>query len=508
MRISSNLFFQTGLNSINAQQADLVHLYRQVGSGQRMVNPSDDPLAAAQAINVSQTLAMSERYATNRQVASRNLGMQDNILSSVVTQLQSVKTQLVEAGNGTWSDVDRATLAEVFEAARDSLLNLANSTDGNGQYLFSGAKGKTAAFGADGSYLGSADPRLIQVDQTRLLDSADIGSNIFSRAAPGTVGYVTIPNTGNSGTAAVSGYDITNTTGLAAGRAVQIEFIDDLVTPGSMGYRVTIPSESGMPLVYQDDLPAADADGAYSLMDPALGLSVTLSGIPADGDGFEMVPLHTPRYTVETSGGPAMVRSVSGYDGSMPLNMVYEEDSPGSGVWGFRVDGVHHPSTLDPATNRVSVDVDGVEIVFDSEPDDGQSFTIASGQDSQNRNELNLFSALDDIIGALRSGTGTEAASVHFQNTLSSTMQRVDAVYNNVLSVRASAGTRMNEVTALDSAGGTRILEYRNQLSQLEDLDYYTAITQLQLRTTALEAAAMAFQKIQNISLFNLNSRG
>ncbi|MFA7669065.1 MAG: flagellin, partial [Burkholderiaceae bacterium] len=91
--------------------------------------------------------------------------------------------------------------------------------------------------------------------------------------------------------------------------------------------------------------------------------------------------------------------------------------------------------------------------------------------------------------------------------TLNSAMQRVDAVYNNVLSVRASAGTRMNEVTALDSAGGTRILEYRNQLSQLEDLDYYTAITQLQLRTTALEAASMAFQKIQNISLFNLNSR-
>ncbi|MFA7670201.1 MAG: flagellar hook-associated protein FlgL, partial [Burkholderiaceae bacterium] len=457
MRISSNLFFQTGLNSINAQQSDLLHLYKQVGSGQRMVTPSDDPLAAAQAINVSQTLAMSERYAANRQVASRNLGMQDNILSSVVMQLQDVKTQLVEAGNGTWSDIDRATLAEVFEAARDSLLNLANSTDGNGQYLFSGAKGKTAAFSASGAYQGSSDPRLVQVDQTRLLDSADIGSNIFSRAAPGTVGYVTVPNTGNTGMAAVSGYDITNDVGLAAGRAMQFEFVDDLVTAGSMGYRVTIPTESGTPLVYEADLPVAAADGSYTVGDPALGLSVTLNGIPANGDGFEMVPLHSPHYTVETSGGPAMVRSVSGYDGSAQLSMVYEEDPLNPGVWGFTVDGTHYPSAIDPLTNRVSVNIDGVAVEFDAEPDPGQSFTITAGPDSQSRNDLSLFNALDDIIGALRSGTGTPAASVHFQNTLNSAMQRVDAVYNNVLSVRASAGTRMNEVTALDSAGGTRI---------------------------------------------------
>lgn len=301
MRISSNLFFQTGLNSMNAQQADLMHLYKQVGSGQRMVTPSDDPLAAAQAINVSQTLAMSERYADNRAVASRNLGMQDNILSSVVFQLQDVKTRLVEAGNGTWADIDRATLAEVFETAREGLLNLANSTDGNGQYLFSGAYGKTAAFDAAGNYQGSSDARLIQVDQTRQMDSADTGDNIF------------------------------------------------------------------------------EVGGA------------------------------------------------------------------------------------------------------------------------------NLFHSLDDMITALRTPIVDAAASDAFRNTLNDTMRDVDAIYNNVLSVRASAGTRMNELTALDTSGNTRILEYKNQLSQLEDLDYYTAITQLQLRTTALEAASQAFMKIQGTSLFNMN---
>src|SRR5690606_32722819 len=101
MRISSTLFFQTGLNSINAQQSDLMHLYQQVGSGQRMVTPADDPLAAAQAINISQAQTMNKRFADNREVANRNLGIEDNTLQSVTLLLQDLKTQLVSAGNGT-----------------------------------------------------------------------------------------------------------------------------------------------------------------------------------------------------------------------------------------------------------------------------------------------------------------------------------------------------------------------------------------------------------------------
>lgn len=309
MRISSNLFFQTGVNSINAQQSDLVHLYKQVGSGKRMVTPSDDPLAAAKAINVSQTLAMSERYAANRAVATRNLGMQENILNSVTLQLQDVKTRLVEAGNGTISDIDRLALAEVLETTREGLVNLANSTDGNGQYLFSGAAGGTEPFAYDPvtqtwKYQGSDDERLVQVDQTRQMNSADTGLKIFS------------------------------------------------------------------------------------------------------------------------------------HDGT--------DDS-------------------------------------------------------------NLFNVLDKVIAALRQPHVDADAADDFRTALDSAMVDVDKIYNNVLSVRSSGGTRMNELSALDSSGSSRILDYKKQLSELEDLDYYTAITQLQLRTTALEAASAAFTKIQNTSLFNLN---
>src|SRR3546814_808607 len=146
MRISSTLFFQTGLNSINAQQSDLMHLYQQIGSGQRMVTPADDPLAAAQAINISQSQSLNKRFADNRDVAKSNLGIEENTLNSVTTLLQDIKTRLIEAGNGTMADADRATLSNVLASARTSLLGLANATDGSGQYLFDGPMGRPAPF--------------------------------------------------------------------------------------------------------------------------------------------------------------------------------------------------------------------------------------------------------------------------------------------------------------------------------------------------------------------------
>ena len=507
MRISSNLFFQTGLNSINAQQADLVHLYKQVGSGKRMVAPSDDPLAAAQAINVSQTLAMGERYAANRQVANQNLGMQDNVLRTVTLQLQDVKTRLVEAGNGTLSDVDRAMLAEVLQGSRDSLLNLANSTDGNGQYLFSGSKGNSAPFSEDGRYVGDSSHRLVQVDQTRRIAGNDLGIDIFSRAAPGTTGFVTIPGQSN-GTAAFGKTVVTNpSSGTAIGKKVEVEFQNDGM--GAVTYTVKLDGvelTSGTPPV-PEQFPYSNPG---KILGGAFGVEVDFSGDPADGDTFTMVPLNSAYSVTKDSTMPiANVTQLAAgtpsftitYDGT---EFSVQNDETPTESWTATPNGDGQLEIRDDATptpNLVAV------VSLYGTPTPGSSATIESVDGSTNREEFNLFSSLDELIAALSEPTADPVSAAKLQNALNSALQRVDVSYNNIQSVQASAGTRMNEISALDASGSARVLEYKNTLSQLENLDYYTAITQLQLRTTALEAAAMAFQKIQNTSLFNMNGR-
>ena len=414
MRISSSYFFQTGLNAINAQQSDLLHLYRQAASGQRMVTPADDPLGAAQAVNLSQSQSLNARYGANREVLKMNLGNEENTLNSVTTLLQDIKTRLVEAGNGTMSDADRATLAGVLRNSKETLFGLANATEGNGQYMFAGYTSSQAAFGKDAngvvSYDGDVGQSRIQADQTRLIDSGDLGSDVFMRAASGSRAYLTQAADANVGTAVIGSPAITNPTGAHVGQPYTITF------------------------------------------------SVTGA---------------TTEYTINT----------------------------------FNADGT--PQTYGPKpydANTTSLQLDGgVQVSFSGQPADGDSFTVLPATSASSN--MSVFETLDAMIAALETPTAGDAiAQTKLANTLASAMQKIDANYDQVLTVRASVGSRLNEIDAIDANGASRNLSYANQLSKLEDVDYYTVTTQLELRRSALEAAALAFKKIQGTSLFNMGS--
>lgn len=64
----------------------------------------------------------------------------------MTTAIQAAQEKIVYAGNGTLSDDDRASLATDLQGIRDQLMNTANSTDGNGRYIFGGYKTESAPF--------------------------------------------------------------------------------------------------------------------------------------------------------------------------------------------------------------------------------------------------------------------------------------------------------------------------------------------------------------------------
>lgn len=88
--------------------------------------------------------------------------------------------KIVYASNGTLSDDDRASLATDIQGLRDQLLNLANTTDGNGRYIFAGYKTESAPFSeADGKYEGGAESIKQQVDASRSMVIGHTGDKIF-----------------------------------------------------------------------------------------------------------------------------------------------------------------------------------------------------------------------------------------------------------------------------------------------------------------------------------------
>jgi flagellar hook-associated protein 3 FlgL len=282
IRLSTSTIYQSGLNGILRNESDVLSLQQQLSSGRRVVTPSDDPLAAGQAITSSTNLSMTSAYASNREAANRSLGLESNALSSVVSSLTDVLTRVVQAGNGTMADTDRNTLATVLSNSRDALLGLANSTDGNGQYLFSGTTGDAAAYVKDPvsgqiTYNGSTGQRLIQVEQTRQMPGSDIGSDIFNRATPGTSAYVASATGTPAGTARFGTPTVTPG-GANVGDDFEIQFAVD--GAGAITYTVTnltTPGPAPTPVPYQDGTPIDMG-----------GVSVTFTGTPANGDTYQV----------------------------------------------------------------------------------------------------------------------------------------------------------------------------------------------------------------------------
>jgi flagellar hook-associated protein 3 FlgL len=73
--------------------------------------------------------------------------------------MQQARELLVSAGNGSYTDSERRTLADSLRGLRQDLLAVANRQDGTGRYLF-GGQGSASAPLADGTtgvtYAGSA----------------------------------------------------------------------------------------------------------------------------------------------------------------------------------------------------------------------------------------------------------------------------------------------------------------------------------------------------------------
>jgi flagellar hook-associated protein 3 FlgL len=183
MRLSTAQIYDQQMRGISNSQATWLNAGEQLSSGKRVVKPSDDPVAAAQAVVLSQAQAQTSQYASARGFATNNISQEETNLKQVTNVVISAQTILVAASNGTLSDDDRSSYAEQLTGIRDQLLNLANTTDGNGRYMFAGYKTDMAPFvqdaNGDVSYVGGDTPISQKVDANRTMTTNHTGSQVF-----------------------------------------------------------------------------------------------------------------------------------------------------------------------------------------------------------------------------------------------------------------------------------------------------------------------------------------
>src|ERR1700692_2504748 len=146
MRVTQNLNQTQFISALNTLESNLSQTQNQISTNLSFTTPSQNPVAAGAVANYNQALLQSQQYDTNANSAQTRLSIEDTALSQVQNALQSLRDLALQANSGTLSGQDRSAIAAQATQIQASLVSLANTQDGNGEYLFSGFATQTQPF--------------------------------------------------------------------------------------------------------------------------------------------------------------------------------------------------------------------------------------------------------------------------------------------------------------------------------------------------------------------------
>ncbi|WP_420477217.1 flagellar hook-associated protein FlgL [Noviherbaspirillum sp. ST9] len=394
MRISTNTIYDNGVARMGELQTGLSKTQQQVSTGKRLITPSDDPVASARALEVTNSQEINAKFAINRRSAMDALSMTEGALQGVTHTLQDIKTLIVQAGNGALTNSDRQFIATELQGRFDELLGLANTRDGVGNFIFAGYQNTTEPFAASAtgaSYSGDQGQFKLQVHNGRQLEVNQNGSEVFQQI----------------------GSSKTFSTGLgtpATGSISKATVFDADQVTGS-GYNITL-----------------DATGT--------------------------------NYTITTNATPAVTVATAPYTSGQAI----------------QVEGL-----------EVTITGASANSVYTVRPTTTQS----------------VFTTIKELIGVLQTPVSSAADKTKYNSGLSIANGNIDKALDHVLTARAGIGASMKEVESLDNLGADLNIQYAKTLSDLQDLDYVTAITDLMKQQTALQASQQSFMKVTSLSLFD-----
>ncbi len=144
-----------------------------------------------------------------------------------------------------------------------------------------------------------------------------------------------------------------------------------------------------------------------------------------------------------------------------------------------------------------AINFNGTEVVISGEPQAGDEFQANASR------RQDVFATLQVFIDALETDPSDPADQARFTQALDQTIGDVDNALTNILNTRTFIGTRQNSIETANIENEGAKIELQTTRSQIEDLDYAQAITQLQLQQTTLQAIQGAFSQVRGQSLFN-----
>jgi flagellar hook-associated protein 3 FlgL len=276
-RISTAQAFDSALLQLQKRQTEMTEAQQQLTTGKRVNKASDDPTAAARAERALASITRIEADKRGVEASKGLMALTESSLGDAGDLLQRARELLVAAGNGSYADAQRQSIASELRGIREQLLQVANRSDGADGYLFGGQGASQPPFvdmpGAV-QYRGTAGVAQIAGQEALPLSMDGGAAWMAARTGNGQFESRVVTSTGN---AWIDAGSVVNPAALT-GSTYDIQFA---VTGSTVTYSVL-----------RDGAATAQANVAY-VPGTAIqvdGMAVTVSGTPAAGDAFQLRP--------------------------------------------------------------------------------------------------------------------------------------------------------------------------------------------------------------------------
>ncbi|WP_417706735.1 flagellar hook-associated protein 3 [Pseudomonas sp.] len=557
MRISSIQAFNNGVSGLGRNYSNLIRTQEQISSGNRILTPADDPVASVRLLQLEQQQAVLKQYSDNLTAANNSLTQEETTLNSVNTVLQRVRELAVRAGGGSLSAEDRNSIAKELSEREAELLNLMNSRNARGEYLFAGNLGKTEPFvrNPDGtySYFGDEGQRTLQVASSTNVAINDNGKRLFeavtnaNRVANGNgvnnpalpsppLPATTIPavptdeqrvfispglvednRAFNSDFRGGEPYSLAFVSGTefriydASGADVTSEIpgggkVDPLVNGGNVinfrGMRFQLD------VVLKEGDNALDLDNLLADIQPP-----ATAGSPGIGTHSFTLQSASTEFAVtraSTNGSAAVVAG-----GNIVNQAVFDSQFPTSGVVLRFTDDTNYEVYAQPVgpnspvltTGTVTAPYPATFNVYGAEFTLSGPAAVAGGDEfgvkPQFQEQRSILNTISRLRQALESSPTSPAGNLGVRDEVAIALKNLDNGMGNVLEVQTEIGARLNliETTGIDNEDVT--LVNKSVQAELRELDYAEALSRLSFQTIILEAAQQSYVKISGLNLFN-----
>ena len=143
-----------------------------------------------------------------------------------------------------------------------------------------------------------------------------------------------------------------------------------------------------------------------------------------------------------------------------------------------------------------SISFDGMSLAMSGTPAAGDTVNVQSDTSS---NTQDVFTTLNNMINALQSGQTGAALT----NTMNQQLESLGQAMSSVSSTTVAVGSRLDTLQQQQSSYSDLGVTYQTALTDVQNVDITTAISNLSLQSTALQASQQVFAKVQGTSLFN-----